>query len=413
MVSRRRPDSAALVAVSAVAVAIALAIALVIALTNSGSGGRNRNHAAGRRARGAPTASRLGFPNLATKNTTRVATEDPVSVAASVALAVFPSAATGTHPTAIALAPTDSWQAAIAAASLMGAPFRAPILLSPPGKLPHATVAALRQLAPTGAISLGGVQLIGIGDVPTLRHLHSAAIEGSDPFTLAAAIDAYEARHRGKYAINVMVASADAPQYAMPAAGYAAESGEPVLFVTPSGVPEATRRALVAHHRPHIFVLGPPSAVPNSVLAELAHYGPVARIGAADPAANAVAFTEYRDPDCAYGQPCVHVPGSFGWAIRSPGHGYVLLDAGATLDAAAASALSSSGSYGPQLLIDDPNTLPESVLNYFLNYATPGYTGEGPTAAVYNHAWLIGGTKQISAVVQAQVDGLLEAVPQQ
>jgi hypothetical protein len=414
MVSRRSLGStAALIAAAAVAVAVALAIALVIALTNGGSGGRTGGHATRRRPHGAETAARLGFPHLATKNTTRVATENPVSVAAAVALAVFPSAAPGTHPTAITLAPTDDWQAAIAAASLMGAPFRAPILLSPPGRLPHATVAALRQLAPTGAVSLGGVQLIGIGHVPALTHLHSASIEGSSPFALAAAIDAYEAKHRGRYAINVMVVSADAPQYAMPAAGYAAESGEPILFVTPSGVPEATRRALVAHHRPHIFVLGPPSAVPNSVLSQLAHYGPVARIGAADPAANAIAFTEYRDPDCAYGQPCVHVPGSFGWAIRSPGHGYVLLDADATLDAAAASALSSSGSYGPQLLIDDPNTLPQSVLNYFLNYATPGYTGEGPTAAVYNHAWLIGGNNQISVAVQAQVDALLEAVPQQ
>ena len=409
MVSRRRLGSVAIVAVSVVAVAVALGIAL----SNGGTGARPRDHATRRQRIGAPTAAHLGFPDLATKNTTRVATENSVSVAASVALAVFPSAAQGTHPTAVALAPTDDWRVAIAAASLMGAPFRAPILLSTPRSLPHATSAALGQLAPTGAASLDGAQVVRVGDVPTPTNLHVTSIEGSSPFALAAAIDAYEAKHRGKYAINVMVASADAPQYAMPAAGYAAESGEPVLFVTGSGVPEATRRALIAHHRPHIFVLGPPSAVPNAVLAELAHYGPVARIGAADPAANAVAFTEYRDPSCAYGQPCVHVPGSFGWAIRSPGHGYVLLDADATLDAAAAAALSSSGSYGPQLLIDDPNTLPESVLNYFLNYATPGYTGEGPTAAVYNHAWLIGGTKQISIAVQAQVDTLLEAVPQQ
>jgi hypothetical protein len=52
------------------------------------------------------------------------------------------------------------------------------------------------------------------------------------------------------------------------------------------------------------------------------------------------------------------------------------------------------------------------VLNYFLNYATPGYAQEGPTAAVYNHAWLIGTLHDISLGVQAQVDSLLEAVPQ-
>ena len=107
------------------------------------------------------------------------------------------------------------------------------------------------------------------------------------------------------------------------------------------------------------------------------------------------------------------MPGSFGWAIRSPGHGYVLLNASRPLDAAAAAALSGSGDYGPQLLVDNPSTLPKPVLNYFLNYATPGlHRSEGPTAAVYNHGWMIGDQSEISVAVQAQVDSLLEAVPQ-
>ena len=46
------------------------------------------------------------------------------------------------------------------------------------------------------------------------------------------------------------------------------------------------------------------------------------------------------------------------------------------------------------------------------NYATPGYTEEGPTAAVYNHAWMIGDESAISVAVQAEVDRLLEVVPQ-
>ena len=56
--------------------------------------------------------------------------------------------------------------------------------------------------------------------------------------------------------------------------------------------------------------------------------------------------------------------------------------------------------------------LPTSILNFFLDYATPGYTQEGPTAAVYNHGWLIGNTSAISNAVQSQVDSLLEVVPQ-
>ncbi len=99
--------------------------------------------------------------------------------------------------------------------------------------------------------------------------------------------------------------------------------------------------------------------------------------------------------------------------MRSPGHGYVLLNSQRPLDAAAAAPLSASGDFGPQLVMDDSSSLPPSVLNFFLNYATPGYTQEGPTAAVYNHGWVIGDTKAISIGAQAQMDGLLEVVPQQ
>ena len=63
-------------------------------------------------------------------------------------------------------------------------------------------------------------------------------------------------------------------------------------------------------------------------------------------------------------------------------------------------------------MLDSANVLPSSVLNFFLDYATPGYTQEGPTAAVYNHGWVIGDPSAISVTVQAQVDSLLEAVPQ-
>jgi putative cell wall-binding protein len=358
------------------------------------------------------TATGLGFPVLATKNTTRVSGADPISDAAGVALAVFPSAQTGTHPTAVTLAPTDDWQAALAASVLMAPPVRAPVLLSGSAALPAPTANALNLLAPTGAASLAGAQVIRIGDVPHVPGLRAAAISAGGPFGLAAAIDKFVTAAAGTPSPDVVIASADDPAYAMPAAGWAAESGDPILFVTSSGIPAATQQALLAHNTPHIYVLGPPSVIPDRVLAQLRKYGTVARVGAADPAANSVAFAIYRDPPCAFGQPCAHVPGSFGWAMRSPGHGYTLINAGRPLDAAASAALSASGSYGPQLVVDKPNALPSSVMNFFLDYATPGYTQEGPTAAVYNHGWVIGDPSVISVSVQAEVDSLLEVVPQ-
>jgi len=284
-------------------------------------------------------------------------------------------------------------------------------LLSGPATLPAATSSALKLLAPTGSGALAGVQVIRVGDVPAVKGLRSAAIKGTGPYALAAAIDRYASAAAGKPSADVVIASADEPAYAMPAAGWAAESGDPVLFVSPTGVPAATVQALQSHQHPHIYVLGPSSVIPDSVLTQLGKYGTVARVGAQDPAANSVAFAVYRDPPCVADQPCAHVPGSFGWAMTSPGHGYTLLNASRPLDAAASAALSASGSYGPQLVLDSASTLPASEVNFFLSYATPGYTQEGPTAAVYNHGWVIGDPSTISVSVQAEVDSLLEVRP--
>ncbi len=357
-------------------------------------------------------AQKLGIPAVATKNTTRVGGGDPIADAAGVALAVYPSSGQGTHPTAVTIAPTDDWQAAIASAALMAAPIRAPILLSGSSALPSATADALSTLGPTGSGTIGGAQAVLVGDVPKPGHLKTVSISGSDPYTLAAGIDRFASAARGSAPNAVVIASGDNAAFAMPAAGWAAESGDPVLYVNHSGVPAPTRQALLSGQKPNIYVLAPNSVIPDSVVAQLRKYGTVKRISAADPISSAVTFAAYRDPPCVYGQPCAHVPGSFGWAMRSPGHGYVLLNAKRPLDAAASAPLSGSGDYGPQLLVQSASTLPTQVLNFFLNYATPGYTQEGPTAAVYNHGWVIGDPNAISVSVQAEMDHLLEVVPQ-
>ena len=395
---------------------------LALVLAGCGGGGPKQPHFTGSTSTASASggvsattpqaAQQLGFPTIATKNTTRVPGADPVADAAGAAVAVFPSAAPGTHPTAVALAPTSDWQAAIAASVLMAPPIHAPVLLSGAGTLPAATADALTTLAPTGSGPAGGAQVIRVGAVPDVKGVHTSAINGTDPYTLAAAIDRFVSAVAGQPSGDVMIASATNPAYAMPAAAWAAESGNPILFVGASGIPAATRQALLSHSKPHIYVLGPANVIPDATVTALGKYGTVKRVSGTDPAENSVAFAIYRDPACKFGQPCAHVPNSFGWALRSPGHGYVLLNASRPLDAAAAAALSGSGDYGPGLVMENASTLPKPVLNYFLDYATPGYTEEGPTAAVYNHAWMIGDTSAISVAVQAEVDRLLEAVPQ-
>jgi hypothetical protein len=373
---------------------------------------RSSSSSAGSGGGAGQTAGSLGFPRLATRNTTRVAGSNAVADAAGVALAVFPSAAAGTHPTVVTLAPTDDWQAALASSVLMAPPIHAPVLLSGPGTLPAATADALKLLAPTGSGSLSDAQAVLVGDVPKPRGLRAATISGSDPYATAAAIDKFATAADGGHASpDVVIASSSDPAYAMPAAGWAAESGDPILYVSPNSIPKPTIEALKAHQKPKIYVLGPPSVVSNAVLKQLGHYGTAKRVSGSDPASSSVAFAVYRDPPCKFGQACVHVPGSFGWAMRGPGHGYTLLNASQPLTAAASAALSGSADYGPQLVVDDGSTLSKPVLNFFLNYATPGYTQEGPTAAVYDHAWIIGDERALSVAAQAEVDELMQVIP--
>ncbi len=354
---------------------------------------------------------KLGFPSVATKNTTRVAGGDPVADAAGVALAVYPAQAPGTHPAVVTVAPTDDWEAALASSVFMSAPLRAPVLLSGSGSVPSATTSALDALSPYGSGAADGAQVIRIGDAARPKGARILSVKGSNPYVLAAEIDRFQSAVAGRPSPFVVVASADHPSYAMPAAGWAAESGDPILFVSSSGIPVPTRQALLAHQHPRIYVLGPSSVVSASVVKQLRRYGVVNRVGDQGTSANSVAFASYRDPPCVKGQPCAHVPGSFGWAMRSPGHGYVLLNQDRPLDAAAAAPLSASGDYGPQLLVDSPSKLPNSIVNFFLNYAVPGFTQEGPTAAVYNHGWVIGDSAVVSLGEQAEFDNLLEVRP--
>jgi hypothetical protein len=277
----------------------------------------------------------------------------------------------------------------------MAPPLRAPVLLSDGTDLPDATSEALKALQPKGSAAAGGAAVIRIGNVAKTG-AKETQIAGADPITLAAAIDRFQAAAAGKVSDSVIVVSADDPTYAMPAAAYAAKSGDSILFVHRGVLPVPTRTALIAHQKPNIFVLGPPTAVTDVVLNQLKPLGKVTRVAGPDPSQNSVAFARF-------------LKGSFGWGVVDPGHGFVFASAGRPTDAAAASPLSASGTYGPLLVLPDNGTLPQQVGQYLLD-VQPGYD-KNPVRGVYNHGWLIGDTKAIPVSVQAQIDTLLEISP--
>ncbi len=252
----------------------------------------------------------LGFPIVATKNTTRVAGADPATTAAAVARAVYPARTEESSPRAVVLVEQGDWRAAISAAQLMSRPLRAPILFSDGGELPPASAEALEELAPSGAEEAGGAQVIRIGNAhePTNRNVTDVA--GASPSSLAQAIDRLQTSAAGEPSEAVIVAPADSPEFAMPAAGWAAKSGDPVLWTPRDTLPAETRAAIEAHKRPRIYVLGPESVISEAVERELRKLGRTRRIAAADPIANAIEFARFSD-------------GAFGWNVVDPGHGIV------------------------------------------------------------------------------------------
>jgi hypothetical protein len=334
----------------------------------------------------------LGYPVVASKNTTRVAGGDAVADAAGVALAVFPEA----HPQAVVLADANDWHTGLAAAVLFAAPIHAPILFTQGDRIPDATKAALDRLAPTGAKQAGGAQVIRIGTKAPITNLRTTDIAAASPPALAAAVDRLQAAAAGAPANVVLIASQDRPEYAMPLAAWAAKAGDPILWVSQNAIPPETAAALQTHSKAKIYVLGPDDAVSDDVVTQLGKYGKTKRIAGTDPVSTAIAFARYSDS-------------GFGWNVVDPGHGLVFASTRRPQDAAAAAPLSGSGEYGPLLLLTDAGVLPQPLQDYLLDIQ-PGYTDD-PVRGVYNHAWIIGDESAIAAPVQARIDTLMEIQP--
>ena len=215
------------------------------------------------------------------------------------------------------LVDSGDWRAGIAAAVLTAPPLRAPILLTDGEDIPNATSTALDSLRPTGARALRGAQAVEVGGARAPDQLRARRVGGKDAFTLAAAIDALATDVGGRPSQNVLIVSREDPGFAMPAAAWAAKSGDAVLFTERGELPPATRRAIRSHERPGIYVLGPPNVVSERVERQLRRLGRVRRIAGRGPVENAVAFARYANA-------------TFGWGLRDPGHGMVVANADRT-----------------------------------------------------------------------------------
>jgi hypothetical protein len=338
----------------------------------------------------------LGFPAFATKNTTRVSGADPIADAAAVALAVDPSTGGVQGPDAVTLVDAADWPGGIAAASLVAAPVGAPILVTDSDEIPELTENAIRALGPEGSDETAGRQAFVIGSAAIPDDLDTLKVKGANAAEVAAEVASLRERLTGR-PDHLLLASSDEPAFAMPAAGWAARSGDPVLYVQRDSVPEPTRQALKRYKGVPVYVLGPSSVISSKALREVEKLAPSAeRVGADDPVANAIEFARFAS-------------GDFGWNINDPGHGFVIANTERPLDAAVAAPLSASGTWGPLLVTEERDAIPEQLRGYLLDLK-PGYE-QDPTRALYNHLWLIGDTSAVSVDFQAQLDEIAEVAP--
>jgi len=342
---------------------------------------------------------------VSTVNTTRLGGSNPILDAAAVAVAEYPGLTPATRPPAIVLVSDSDWPDALAASALAGAPLRAPLLYSESRTLPVASERALHTMQPRGIGPVGrtlrgvpgGAKVIKIGEAPTPAGYLTLSVGNSNsaPATVAVRIERLSSLLRGHRPRQVIVTSDDGPPaMTMPAAGLAAQTGAPILYVDRSGIPQVTRAELARLGRGvSMYVVGPSSVVSESVRRDLERFGTVTRIAGSTPASNAIAVARFTD-------------GSFGWGVLEPGHGLVFANAARPLDGPAAAPLSASGDYGPLLLLENPGRL-GAALSSYLSDLQPGSPPLGPVHGVYNHGWLIGDESAISATTQARVNTLL------
>ena len=345
---------------------------------------------------------KLGFPSSATRNTIRVGGSDAASDAAGVAGALYPATGDSDRPTAIVLVDQGDWATAIAASVLVGRPIGAPILLSDGGDLPAVSKDVLDHLAPKGSDLSKDAQVIRVGpDVARPDHYKTALIEGDNEFERAAAIDRFFSAARGRPSNDIVLFSAESPEFAMPAASWAARSGDSVLPVHRNRIPAPVAKALAEHSKPNVFLLGPERVISKRVVDQLEKRKlarTVKRVEGATAVENAIAFARYEK-------------GDFGWGVVVPGYNFAVASTTRPADAAAAAALATRGVFAPLLLTDDADKLPQKLEDYFLS-VQPGYE-EDPSQAVYNRAWILGDDKAISVAQQAQLDQLTELIPVQ
>jgi hypothetical protein len=334
------------------------------------------------------------------ENAVRIGGISAADVAAAATMAVHPPKDSQAAPNAWFLIRQDRWRDAVLAAQFATDPIDAGLLLTDREFLPTPTVDALDRV-PVGAFpkakgletillsKAGPDVLIGLVD----RELKSTLIDAPSPFALGSKLVPFHGGGAGRFSPTIVVASADERDYALPAAAWAAYSGDALVLTGRDDIPAASRAVIAQREkltleRPHIYVVGPESVISESVVQDLSAYGEVKRVAGDSAVETAVELARYRDPET-----------QFGWGFKKGPLNVSLVNAGDWGNAVGAFTFAAAGPQAPLLLTDSADRVPEPVLEYVreLRGSKPG------------SGFVFGGRDSISSAALEQLDEALGA----
>ncbi|HET8615713.1 MAG TPA: cell wall-binding repeat-containing protein [Actinomycetales bacterium] len=197
---------------------------------------------------------------------TRVAGRDRYTTAAAVSQRFVPAGVDVAY-----VASGENFPDALAGAALAGAR-RRPVLLTTGGKaLPASTVTELKRLKPRSIVILGGPGSVSTSVQTQLAGLTTGSVSrlgGRDRFEVAQNV----ANQINAGVPVAYVASGLVFPDALAGAALAARAGAPVVLVTTTGVPSATKAALTRLEPDEITVLGGPGTVAGPVASALSAF---------------------------------------------------------------------------------------------------------------------------------------------
>ena len=351
----------------------------------------------GRRAGGA--GPRL--PRLATKNTTRVGGADAGRRRGGRGARGLPRALADTRPAAVTLVDVEDWRAALSRRALMAGRCARRCCSPTATTCPTRRSPRSTTLAPDRAPRAPATRRSSASaDGRARRAARRTDVAGADPLELAAAIDTLQTAARRRADARRDRRAVDAPEFAMPAAAWAAKTGDPVLFATRTRVPPATtRRAQRPPASRGSTCSGRASAISDKVRrASSSELGTVARIAGAGPGRP----TRSRSR--------ASPTGDFGWGVVDPGHGLVFANAAAPARRGRRRAAVGGGHLRAAAAARPRPTRSRAPLQDYLLDIQPGYYDD-PVRGVYNHGWIVGDEEAISVDVQSRIDALLEIAP--